>query len=69
VGSCRLVSSRAEVWTLMIIIHLQDTDMVGVPSCSWNSSPCLRYQPHSPHKRGMVVSSHLSNGPSFWPSG
>jgi hypothetical protein len=65
-GELQLVSSRAEVWTLMVIIHLHDS--VSVPSCSWNSGPCLSYRPPQPHKRSMV-SSHIDNGPSFWPSG
>jgi hypothetical protein len=46
VGNCRLVSSRAEVWTHMVIIHLHDK--VGIPSCFWNSSPCLSSCPPQP---------------------
>jgi hypothetical protein len=45
VVNCRLVSSWAEVWTPMVMIHLHD--MVGVPLCSWNSGSCLSYRPHS----------------------
>jgi hypothetical protein len=50
VGNCRMVSSRAEVWTPMVIIHLHD--MVDIPSCSWNSGPCLRYHlPQPPQEK------------------
>ena len=50
VGNCRLVSSWAEVWTPMVIIHLHDT--VGIPSCSWNSGPCLTYHlPQPPQEK------------------
>ena len=34
----------------MVIFHLHDT--VGVPSCSWNSGPCLRYHlPQPPQEK------------------
>jgi hypothetical protein len=57
VGNCRLVSSRAEVWTPMVIIHLHD--IVGIPSCSWNSGPCLRYRLPQPTQERSMVSSHI----------
>jgi hypothetical protein len=49
-GELQAAFSWAEVWTLMAIIHLND--MVGIPSCSWNSGPRLNYHlPEPPHEK------------------